>query len=162
MMKKTYVVVALALVLGGCASIRIGDQGHQRLVVKPDPGKPNILISSDRNLVIDQEPLVLTPANAGDAIITFDGKKTTRISWALPLFSNYFFPKDGGIAFSEYNQDGSYGRPIDATCDKDEAKTRTCFYDTPMQPNTKYKYSVTVIEKNSTKPPLTLDPSVWN
>jgi hypothetical protein len=166
MMKKTYVVVALALVLGGCASIRIGDQGHQRLVVKPDPGKPNILISG-KSIVVDQEPLVLTRANAGAAITARDGNDITTISWALPLFSDYVFPV-GAIVIGAYTEpsNGQTGKPpAGLTCVPGE-KVYSCSYNTPtpQNPPVKYKYSIKVKPKagSGVDEVEGLDPTIWN
>jgi hypothetical protein len=160
-MKKAYVAVALTLLFAGCASIRIGDQGYQSLVIKTDPQKPNVSISDD-SLVIDQEPIVLKSVNA--ALRASDsGVKRTTITWALPLFSDYMFPEKA-VEIGRYTEpDGKTAGPLpqNVICAR-AGKDYTCSYDTPNGQDIKYKYSIMVTPKGTARAVNGLDPTIWN
>src|ERR1700682_2761037 len=89
-MKKSHIAVILVFMSTGCASVRVGDLGHQRVVLPADPRAPNISIVTESDnkvsIVIDQEPIVLPRPSA--AAIAGASTSTTTISWALPVFSN--------------------------------------------------------------------------
>lgn len=164
-MKKTCVAVGMVVMVAGCANVRFGDLGHQRVVFPQDPTAPTISIAVDSankdNVVIDQEPIVL-PASASI-------NNVTTIKWLLPIFSDYVF-KPPGIAIGAYTDNGVPGPPpVNAYCSVDgtangtacTAKVCTCSYTTPLA-GTKYEYSVSVKNKTTGQDLLRLDPSVWN
>jgi hypothetical protein len=159
-MKKSYVAIALTLLFAGCASIRVGDQGYQSLVIKTDPQKPNVSITDD-SLVIDQEPIVLKSVNAALRVLD-SGVKRTTITWALPLFSDYIFP-DKAVIIDRYTEPSGPAGPLpqNVTCTRAD-KVYTCSYDTPNGPDIKYKYSIMVTPKGAARAVQGLDPTIWN
>lgn len=164
-MKKSHIAVILVFMSTGCASVRVGDLGHQRVVLPADPRAPNISIVTESDnkasIVIDQEPIVLPRPSA--AAIAGASTSTTTISWALPVFSNYVFDQDKGIVIAPYVENNVTGpSPQNLKCSSPpNMKVYTCTYDTPAG-GTKYKYSVMVWDSTKQRSIDRLDPTVWN
>jgi hypothetical protein len=162
-MKKSHIAVILVLMSTGCASVRVGDLGHQRVVLPVDPRAPNISIATDPgskdikslSIVIDQEPIVLTDSSIVVAAGTPPPPIT--IKWALPLLSNYEFDQSAGIVIGSYEG----GPPPKGLSCKPDKKVYACTYDKP-DTGTKYKYSVLVRDSATQQPLVKLDPTVWN
>ena len=162
-MKKSHIAVILVLMSTGCASVRVGDLGHQRVVLPVDPRAPNISIATDPgskdikslSIVIDQEPIVLTDSS----IVATAGTPPPPITikWALPLLSNYEFDQSAGIVIGPYEG----GLPPQGLSCKPDKKVYACTYAKPKT-GTKYKYSVLVRDSATQQPLERLDPTVWN
>jgi len=145
--KSIFVVIAMALVLEGCAGHRLGMEGYNAaLVRRPDPMLPNIFIFDDAYIVLDQEPI---HAQVREGRVS--------IAWALPYGSDFTFPDDRAIVLS-----ASEGNPLpkDLACAiaGASAKTFVCTY-TPNRGTATWKYSVRV--KKGTVELERLDPLVW-
>lgn len=164
-MKKSHIAVILVFMSTGCASVRVGDLGHQRVVLPVNPTAPNISIATDSNnkdsILIDQEPIVLSKASS----VAVEGSnpliKVTTIQWALPVLSQYEFDASQGIVIIPYEAGPApvpvRGGPL---CTPGK-KVYTCSYVTPDS-GTKYKYSVLVRDSKTQTPLDRLDPTVWN
>jgi len=160
-MNKSYLAVALAVLLPACAAIRVGDKGYIPLVIKANPQAPNVTISDD-SIVVDQEPIVLKSVNA--AILASNGEKLTTISWALPLISNDVFESD---AIDILPYDDPTKPPQGKTCGPplQGGKVFACSYITPAI-GTKYKYTIQVTRQTPNSAEKRqferLDPTIWN
>jgi hypothetical protein len=167
-MKKSHIAVILVFMSTGCASVRVGDLGHQRVVLPVDPHAPNISIATDPgskdikslSIVIDQEPIVLTDSS----IVATAGTPPplVTIKWALPLLSNYYFDQSAGIVIGSYDG-GPLPEPAPSSSSicKPDKKVYTCTYKKPPT-GTKYKYSVLVWDSATQQTLVKLDPTVWN
>ncbi len=152
---------ALAVLLAGCASVRVGPEQtldiggtNVRLVgiegfrpsavTMPNPGQPNVFIVNGR-IVVDQEPLRPTqelPSNPPRILV----------SWALDYSGNYIFPSDTAIAFAP-------GAPA-VTCRRGPMnRVIGCVFAKPAVLPAQWKYTVTV-RNEATGAVQTLDPSV--
>lgn len=95
-MKKWHAIaIACVLVLAGCQCFVKSDARREldgfdpRLVREPQPLFPNISMSDNGKIVLDQTPIRISKK----AHARPDG--TVTISWALPAGSPFSFPKNG-------------------------------------------------------------------
>jgi hypothetical protein len=156
---------AVALALAGCTVIRPGPQetikiGPRSLMLSglegfdvgavtiPDPNAPNVFITGNQRIVVDQEPLRPTRVDA-DGFVT--------ITWALPRGANYIFPDDSAIALA-----ASTGNPLPTglTCGAVKEKSFVCYYKKPEH-SQRWKYTIKVKNKTTGTGLETLDPSIY-
>lgn len=166
-MKKSayFIAVILVLVLSGCATVRVGPPetvkvGERTLTLSglegfdlsavtiPDPHAPNVFITANQLIVVDQEPV---------RPIRFDADGYVTITWALPRGSDYIFPNDNSIMFK-----AGIDNPLPdrLTCGAVKEKSFVCYYKKPDQ-SREWKYAIKVKNKRTGVVLRSLDPWVY-
>lgn len=155
------IAVPLAVLVAGCAvrvgppeSITVGkntitmsglegfDAGQVR---RPDPHNPNVFITDQATIVVDQEPVRPTQFVAGQM----------RLAWALDAASDYSFPDDRAISIPGTSAPTNFSCAVRMP----KKKVIVCMYDKPPEPK-QWKYVVRVVDKNGRE--LTkLDPWIY-
>jgi hypothetical protein len=147
MKKWSLVVTACALLVVGCQHLkqepRGGMEGFDPEVFKaPNPLFPNVFITSNGNIVVDQEPIRIPKG----------GPQRVKISWSLAARSSYTFP-DNGIAIDERQK-----QILKFECAAPgKRKVITCTFDRPPS-GRPLKYTIRV--KDGAKELPDLDPSI--
>ena len=132
MKKNVFVAAAFSLGLGGCASLMMDCK-------TPDPGNPKVSVVSGRLLVVNQEPIVVPK-----------GAKNFRITWELPLGSNYNFPADGIVVDKGRDE-------FSCNLEKDTQRFSCVFRNS--KPG-RYKYTIKANDGDKALPPL--DPIIMS
>jgi hypothetical protein len=132
----------LTLLLTACAAGRLGEDGYSSfLVTRPIPVLPNVFITEDSRIVVDQEPIRI---KRGEAV---------TVVWALPASSSYTFVDKTGIAIDR--------QPDSIKCNRlGSGKTFECRFPAaePGGERIVYKYAIRVRDRD--RDLETLDPSM--
>ena len=164
--------LACALLVIGCQTTQPGSgpgrtlEGFDpKIVRKPEPLFPNVFITDDALILVDQEPIRVGKRDVVQGRVT--------ISWALEAGSPYRFPskdppwKDtvDGIVIGPGSNKEPHKRidlnPIDVKCRApvvSKGKVFECSFQAAKQGQTRYKYTVNVLQGGKLLEPL--DPSI--
>jgi hypothetical protein len=152
-------VVALAVLVGGCQTIRVGPEATVRLagetitvvgsegfdpgaVTAPNPNAPNVFIVNGQ-IVVDQEPL--RPGA---------GQGSVRIVWALARNGGYSFPNDRAIELLP-GPDSPLPQGLACGVVGAQKKEFVCKY---RHARGQWKYKMAVVRDDGGPSPVPLDP----
>ena len=168
MKKLSLFFAACVLVLIGCQHIPPGPGRtlagfDPKVVRKPEPLFPNVFITDDALIVVDQEPIRVGKRDVIHGRVT--------ISWALEAGSPYRFPskdppwKDtvDGIVIGP-GSDKKQDQPVAVKCGApvvSKGKIFECSFQAAKEGQTRYKYTVNVLNVlPGGKPIKALDPDI--
>lgn len=147
MKKRNLVFAACALLVVGCQHFtqepRREMEGFDPGVVRPPrPSFPNVFITSNGNIVVDQEPIRIPRGEP----------QRVKVSWALAAGSPYTFPGNGIGIDEELRKRYKFECPVTG-----QGKVITCTFDRPPS-GRPLKYTIRVKDRNRDLPDL--DPTI--
>jgi hypothetical protein len=165
MKQSAFIAAALVFILTGCVSARLGPEENVRIGkvtiaiagldgfnpavrTPPDPHQPNVFITAEKLIVVDQEPIRPTRVVQG----------RVGLIWALDVSTTFIFPDDDAIKLM-----AGTGNPLPDNLDCGVAGTKkkvfACVYDKPSMPR-QWKYKIRVKDTATNTELTALDPWV--